>query len=244
MKLRYFIILYTLSVFVNACSFLIQPNISSIESQNSSKNFKKEDIIPKTFQLHDVPHNPRKQEGTDCAPDSLRMVLNYRGKNVKEPDIVRQLTDRGFGGGTTFGQMQEITAKSYNLPVFLMNDCDLETIKAMILNKWPPIIGYRASGKYYHAVVVVGYDNSRRLMFVHDPNIVGVRKMRYSDLGGLSNDGVQRLSVLLVLPEGATGETLMDGLSKYIQKENLAKLNIYGLVPKDSYISESDDVQK
>ena len=160
------------------------------------------------------------------------MVLNYRGKEVDEQDIVRQLTARGFGGGTSLSQMQEIATKAYNLPSFTIHNCDLDTIKSAILNKWSPIIGYRASGKYYHAVVAVGYDDERRMMFVHDPNIIGVRKMRYSDLGGVSDDGLQRLSVLIVLPEGLTPDDLTQGLAKYVSKENIAKLIVSVLLPK------------
>lgn len=213
---------------ISGCAFLSQPNTSS--SMTDPENQIKE-AIPETFQLHDVPHNPRKQKGTDCAPDSLRMVLSYRGREVDEQDIVRHLESRGFGGGTSFRQMQEIASKAYDFPSFLIHNCDLDTIKSAILNKWPPIIGYRASGKYYHAVVAVGYDNKRRMMFVHDPNILGVRKMRYSDLGGVSKDGVQRLSVLLVLPEGSTPEDLSKGLSKYSPKERINLLMVSGMAP-------------
>jgi hypothetical protein len=210
---------------------LSQPN--SVSSKNTGLDGQKgtEGTLPVTFQLHDVPHNPRKQQGTDCAPDSLRMVLTYRGKKVGEQDIPRQLTSRGFGGGTSFGQMQEIAAKGYGLPSFVIYNCDLETIKSAILNKWPPIIGYRASGKYYHAVVAVGYDDDRKMMYVHDPNILSVRKMRYSDLGGIGKDGGQTLSVLLVLPEGSTEADLANGLMKYVPKEVLSRLVVSAEFP-------------
>ena len=204
---------------ISGCTFLSQPNNVK---KNSASDISKgtEGSLPITFQLHDVPHNPRKQKGTDCAPDSLRMVLNYRGKNVAEPDIVRQLKSRGFGGGTSFSQIQEIAAKGYGLPSFVIHNCDLDTIKSAIMNKWPPIIGYRASGKYYHAVVAVGYDDDKKLMFVHDPNVLSVRKMRYSDLGGFEDDGLQRLSCLIILPAGSTEDDLRKALAKYITKEN------------------------
>jgi hypothetical protein len=226
-KFMAFIVLILL---IPGCAFLGQPNTSKSDS-GTEKISGTEGTMPEIFQLHDVPHNPRKQKGTDCAPDSLRMVLNYRGKKVDEQDIVRQLTARGFGGGTTFGQMQEIATKAYNLPSFTIHNCDLNTIKSAILNKWAPIIGYRASGKYFHAVVAVGYDDDRRMIFVHDPNILGVRKMRYSDLGGVSDDGVQRLSVLIVLPESLTPDDLTQGLAKYVSKENIAKLAVSIMLP-------------
>lgn len=229
MKIIFIIFIFFIFITLCSCAFLSQSNdLKSSENGNINST---DGTIPKIFQLHDVPHNPRKQQGTDCAPDSLRMILNYRGKNVNEQDIVRQLTGRGFGGGTTFGQMQEIAVKSYSLPSFLIHNCDLDTIKSAILNKFPPIIGYRASGKYYHAVVGVGYDDDRRMMFVHDPNILGIRKMRYSDLGGVSDDGTQSLSVLIILPEGSTSDDLVQGLAKYVAKEKIAKLMVFAMLP-------------
>ena len=223
-----------LCLIVAGCAILEQsPNTSSVaESEEMSGTA---GTIPQSLQLHDVPHNPRKQKGTDCAPDSLRMVLTYRGKKIDSDwDIPQQLEIRGRGGGTSFRQMQQITAKSYGLPAFIINNCDLQSLKAAIVNKWPPIVGYRSSGKYYHAVVAVGYDDKRRVLLVHDPNYLRVRKIRYYDLGGVSEDSVQRLSCLLVLPQGSTLEELRLGLEKYVPKELVSELVVFGMVPSQS----------
>ncbi|MBD3181076.1 hypothetical protein GF312_02220 [Candidatus Poribacteria bacterium] len=185
--------------------------------------------LPERFQLHGVPHNPVKQKGTDCAPDSLRMVLNYRGKDIsKDWDIPMQLSGiRGRSGGTTLRQMQDIAANYYGLPSFLIQNCDLKSIKASIINKWPPIIGYRSRGSLYHAVVVVGYDDKRNNVLVNDPNYLRTRKIRYYDLGGVSGDSVQRFEALFVLPEGSTLDTFKHGLRKYVPEKTVAKLRIF-----------------
>jgi hypothetical protein len=223
-----------LCLIVAGCAILEQsPNTSSVaESEEMSGT---EGTIPQSLQLHDVPHNPRKQKGTDCAPDSLRMVLTYRGKKIDSDwDIPQQLETRGRGGGTSFRQMQQIAVKSYGLPAFIISNCDLQSLKAAIVNKWPPIVGYRSSGKYYHAVVAVGYDDKRRVLLVHDPNYLRVRKIKYYDLGGVSEDSVQKLSCLLVLPQGSTLEDLRLGLEKYIPKELVSKLVVLGMLPSQS----------
>lgn len=216
---------------VMGCSHASLQNIKNYESTESS-SLDSPNVLPTSFELHNVPHNPRKQQGTDCAPDSLRMVLKYWGKEVGEQDIPRLLDSRGRGGGTSFSQMQEITVKHYNLPAFIIPNCDLTSIKALILNGWPPIIGYRVSMRYYHAVVAVGYDDKRRQILVNDPNFVGVRKIRYSDLGGFSEDGIQRLSCLIVLPLGKTEEDIREGLQRYMPKETVSKLVIASAVPQ------------
>jgi len=55
--------------------------------------------------------------------------------------------------------------------------------------------------------------------------------MRYSDLGGIGEDGGQTLSVLLVLPAGLTDVDLANGLAKYVPKEILSKLVVSAMFP-------------
>ena len=188
--------------------------------------------LPKKFQLHDVPHNPRKQKGTDCAPDSLRIIVTYRGRKIENEQEIPRLLDvikrggRGQSGGTSFGQMQEIAAEHYGLPAFIIYNCDMNSLKSAIVNEWPPIVSYRSSGRAYHAVVAVGYDDKRNIMSLHDPNYLKVRKIRYDDLGGISGDAAQKLTCLLVLPEGSTEEELRRGLKKYIPAKDVENLRI------------------
>lgn len=231
--------LLVILVILYGCTALQQPGVAPPNTGlGDSRIMGTEGPLPRTFQLHDVPHNPRKQKGTDCGPDSLRMVLNYRGKDVGEADITRKLTSRGPGGGTSFNQMQEIAVKFYKLPSFIIPNCDLDSLKSAIVNRWPPIIGYRASGRYYHAVVAVGYDDEDRTMLVHDPNLLKVRKIRYFDLGGRSEGSAQRLSCLLILPEGSTEEDLRRGLERFIPKELSSQLIISSMIPPQEEPSE------
>lgn len=229
------VIIPLIFLILSGCAMLEQPSQSTNTNETEIKT---EASIPETFQLHDVPHNPRRQEGTDCAPDSLRMVLNYRGKDVsKDSDIPQQLTSdltglRGTSGGTTFAQMQRIAAEVYKLPAFVIYNCDLLSLKALIMNKWPPIVGYRIAGRAYHAVVAVGFDEKRRNLLVHDPNFPGVTKIRYPDLGGLGDDSVQRVSCLLVLPENSTEMDLQKGLVKYVPRDVISKLTVSVMFPE------------
>jgi len=233
-----FLITLALLIMLAGCSALEQqPTASSADESDSISG--SEGVLPKKFRLHDVPHNPRKQKGTDCALDSLRMVLNYRDKDVKEGEISRKLDQiksngRGPQGGTSFYQMQQIAVNFYGLPAFLIGNCDMPSVKAAIVNKWAPIVAYRSSGKFYHAVVAVGYDDKRKIMFVHDPNYVRVEERRYDDFGGVSRDSTQRLSCLLILPEGSTKADLRSGLEKYVPKELVSKLSVYSMLPSQN----------
>jgi len=225
-------------ILLSGCAMLEQPGASSSNTKEAA--IKTESSFPQSFQLHDVPHNPIQQKGTDCAPDSLRMVLTYRGKNIsKDSDIPQLLSSdltglRGSTGGTSFGQMQKIAAEVFKLPAFLIYNCDLQSLKSLIMNKWPPIIGYRIAGRAYHAVVAVGFDDKRRNLLVHDPNFPGITKIRYPDLGGLENSSVQRIPCLVVLPEGTTPMDLQNGLMKYVSKEVISELTVSVMIPSQN----------
>jgi hypothetical protein len=167
------------------------------------------------------------------------MILNYREKAVGEGDITEKLTRkltglRGHGGGTSFYQMQRIAVELYDLPSFVIHNCDLESLKAAIVNGWPPIISYRSGEKSYHAVVAVGYNDKRRIILIHDPNYLRVREIRYFDLGGVSRDSVQRISCLLVLPRGSTEEDLKRGLERYVPKELISGLRVSPMLPSQN----------
>ena len=226
----------TILLTLAGCSALEQPqNISTASEEGVAAGT--EGPLPVGKQLHGVPHNPRKQKGTDCAPDSLRMVLSYRGRKIDNDQVIPRLLDeigvtRGRTGGTSFSQMQQIAVEHYGLPAFIIYNCDLDSLKAAIVNEWPPIVSYRSSGRSYHAVVAVGYDDKRRIMSVHDPNYLRVRKIRYDALGGVSRDSAQKLTCLLVLSEGSTEEKLRRGLEKYVPKESVRELRIYSRLPQ------------
>ena len=164
----------------------------------------------------------------------IDFILNHAESH--ELDVIRAALRRReggdpTGGGTTLGQMMRISAGSYGLPAFIVRNCDIHSLKAAIVNGWPPILTYRSTGKTYHAVVAVGYDDKRNVMIVHDPNYTHVRKIKYYDLGGTTEDGVQRFACLVVLPAGADDELLMRGLEKYVPKKITSKLIVSSLIP-------------
>lgn len=172
--------------------------------------------LPKKFILHSVPHNPRRQQGTDCAPDSLRMVLNYYQKGCKEGELVKQLESRGRYGGVSLGQLAKI-AKRYDLEAYLMSGLNLDILKAFLLNRWPPIVSYKSGRNTGHAVVMVGYDDVKKRLLIHDPNFVKVRQFPYyqflpvwKQTGNLC---------LLVVPKGLTRQDIMGSVRKYVNIE-------------------------
>jgi len=171
--------------------------------------------LPQKFILS-VPHNPTRQYGPDCGPDSLRMVLNFYKKGVREGDIVRQLESRGRHGGVTLSQLARI-ARRYDLEAYIMAGLNFDILKALLVNGWPPIVAYRARRNIGHAVVVVGYDEIKKRVMVNDPNFVRVSRIPYWDFipawrqfGG---------SCLLVVPKGVKRSDILAAIRRYVNFE-------------------------
>ncbi len=115
-----------------------------------------------------------RQPYMDCGPTSLRMVLNFYGKNLSQEDIgkVRR------GRGTVVSDMESYP-RGLGFEVHSFYEWRKEEIKYLLAQGYPlitlgvpPPEWYR-SGRYPgegHYVVVVGYDDIKNVFIVHDPN--------------------------------------------------------------------------
>lgn len=189
-----------------------QPTAQSPSSKKKSKL-----SLPNKLILHSVPHNPRRQRGTDCGPDSLRMVLNYYEKGVKEGEIVRQLDSRGRYGGVSIAQLGKI-ARNYGLDAYLMSQLNLDTLKAFLVNRWPPIVSYKLRARQGHAVVLTGYNDVKKRVFVNDPNFIKVRRLPYYQF--LPAWKRYNNSCLLIVPKKSTRQDITAAVKKYVSFES------------------------
>ena len=171
--------------------------------------------LPGQFRLHSIPHNRRPQRGTDCAPDSLRMVLNHYKKGVTEGEVVKQLDDRGRSGGVTFTQLAAI-ARGYDLEAYIIYGLNIETLKTFLLNGWPPIVSH-SIGRGGHAIVVVGYDDAKRRLLVHDPWFPRVKRFHYHDFVPVWKHRGNR--ALLVVPKGVTKRQIITAVGEHATHE-------------------------
>jgi len=193
-----------------------KPIAQSSVSKEEKESLLQRNLLPKKFNLHSVPHNPRSQRGTDCGPDSLRMVLNCYDKECKEGELVKQLDSRGRYGGVSFKQLAEI-AKKYDLESYLMSDLNFDILKSFLLNEWPPIVAYKSRANNRHAVVMVGYDDVKKRLFVHDPNFVKVRQIPYHQFLPVWKQAGN--FCLLVVPKGLTRQDIITAVRKYVSVE-------------------------
>lgn len=115
----------------------------------------------------------------DCGPTSLRMVLNFYGKNLSQDEIGRARKGRG----TVVSDMESYP-RSLAFEVYSFYDWKKEEMKHLLAQGYPLIaLGVRppewTKGERYsgegHYVVVVGYDDFKNIFNVYDPN--GGRKL-------------------------------------------------------------------
>jgi len=120
-----------------------------------------------------------RQPYMDCGPTSLRMVLNYYGKNLSGEEISKARKGRG-----TLVSDMEGYPTTIGFQVYSYYDTKKEEMKYLLAQGYPLIaLGVRPpnwskSERYSgegHYVVVVGYDDLRNIFNVHDPN--GGRRM-------------------------------------------------------------------
>jgi len=217
-----FIILALLLNFI-ACSSM---KILEQKKVSQEKGTVEEQKLPERFRLHKLHHNPRKQKGTDCGPDSLRMVLNYLGNDVTEGDIVRKLQKRTKRGGTTFHQLKEIAESHYGMKAFMVSNANLNVLKVLLVQNYPPIVGYRTRNREGHAVVFAGYDDKKRVAFINDPNYVKVTRIGYMDfLGAWKSYG---RPCLLIAPANTTQKMIKKDLGEYLPKDKINSIQIRG----------------
>jgi len=211
------------ALFLNllACSSVKMLKQKEVSQENATVEEQK---FPEKFRLHKLRHNPRNQKGTDCGPDSLRMVLNYWGLNVREGEIVRELHRRTRKGGTTFQQLKEIAESHYGMKAFIVSNASFNTLKALLIQNFPPIVGYRTKNRTGHAVVFVGYDDKKRMAFVNDPNYLKVTRISYIDfLGRWKSHGSL---CLLIAPANITPGMIKKALEAYLPGNEMALVHI------------------
>jgi ABC-type bacteriocin/lantibiotic exporter with double-glycine peptidase domain len=111
-----------------------------------------------------VPFVP--QEKDTCGAAALAMVLRYWQQPVSQDEIAAELYEkelRGIRGSrlADFARRRGLRAVAY--------EGDAAHLKSLLTQGWPVIVGWKVKGNLYHDVVVVGFDDEKREVVVHDP---------------------------------------------------------------------------
>ena len=152
----------------------------------------------------------------DGALDTLWIMLNYRGLKVERGEFDRKFKPENREDFLELHDLKPI-ASSHGLSPFEVVIEDLETLKALVASKMPPIVAFRerADQSPYMArspsfAVVTGYDDEKSLLFIDSPCFKSF-SMPYSA-------SYEKLC-LVVLEAAATEDDLRKALARYISSE-------------------------
>ena len=135
--------------------------------------------------LLDVPFSHQSQAFT-CGHESLRMVLGYWGKRESREEILMRL-----GANSSNAELiEKVIKKHYKDFLFEPVTIDMSSIKKQIDLGRPIMVGADASNLSYleydaasgHMVVLVGYDDSKNLVFIRDPNSSYIEQLSFEQV--------------------------------------------------------------
>lgn len=112
----------------------------------------------------DVPYVPQQKD--TCGAAALSMVLQYWGVAVTHDEVARELLRpelRGIAGSQLagFAAARGLTAVAH--------EGDIDHLREHVGKGRPMIVAWAMGRGRHHDVVVVGFDDDRRRVIVHDP---------------------------------------------------------------------------
>ncbi|MFC2076226.1 tetratricopeptide repeat protein [candidate division KSB1 bacterium] len=122
--------------------------------------------------LEDVPFY--RQFHNYCGPAALAMALNYRGLEVDQLQIADEIWQED---GTLPIDMYRYIERQDLVPLLFFGN--LERIRREIENGYPVIVILNLYNLYSHAVVVVGFDDRKGTIILHDPTRGERHQMTY-----------------------------------------------------------------
>lgn len=130
---------------------------------------------PRKVVLDGVPYV--KQHGPQCAAASLSMVLSYYEEKIDQDDIYAAIKSDYAGA-----QSWDIVSYPRSLKSFKSFGYagTLEDLKKRI-DQGVPVIVFLTPFGYGHAVVVIGYDETKHQIIMHDPTVADNQAVPYDD---------------------------------------------------------------
>jgi len=133
--------------------------------------------LPERFLIEGI-KNPQTQGPSDCVPVSLEMAFRFYGAEADRKEVADRVQ---FTKGTRISDMIPYVKKQgFNINSFVDKSKDKGRIKYHLTQKFPVLVtGGNLWGS--HMMVLVGYDDSKKIFHIADPGWRAVREWRYID---------------------------------------------------------------
>lgn len=166
------------------------------------------------------------QSFTDCVEVSLEAVFDFYGTNTSRKEISDQI--QKFSGTSIPDMIGFVRERGFNIFCFLDEGKDKKWIKYFLSRNMPVMVtvGYL---RYGHMMVLVGYDDNKKIFYVADPEWRSIQEWHYQEFNERHYEVQEGNETFLVYPESKQIEALSDGkipteLKKYSNTQGIANL--------------------
>lgn len=122
----------------------------------------------------------RGQSFRDCVPVSLEAVFKFYGKIIDRKEIDEQV--HKSWGTKTRDWIMYVKEQGFNVYSFYDRTKDKRGIKFFLAQHLPVLaIGSVRIGWQSHMVILIGYDDRKKLFYVADPEWRAIQERRYLD---------------------------------------------------------------
>lgn len=145
---------------------------------------------------------------TDCVEVSLEAIFDFYGANINRKEISDQI--QKFSGTSRPDMIAFVIERGFNIFCFLDEGQDKKWIKYFLSQNMPIMVpvGYL---RYGHMVVLVGYDDNKKIFYVADPERRSIQEWRYEEFNEWHYKVHEGNEAFLVFPESKQIEALSEG---------------------------------
>jgi ABC-type bacteriocin/lantibiotic exporter with double-glycine peptidase domain len=120
------------------------------------------------------------QSFADCVPVSLEAIFKFYGKNIDRKEIDERV--HKSWGTKTKDWTDYAKEQGFNVYSFYDRTRDKRGIKFFLAQKLPVFVsGSQWVGWQGHIVILVGYDDGKKIFYIADPEWRAIQERRYLD---------------------------------------------------------------
>ena len=164
------IILIIVCLFLSGCATapMRTPNVKNLSV-----------MLPEQIMIEGVTIQ-KGQSFTDCVPVVLEAIFKFYGKSINRKEIDDKIHK---GWGTNMKDVIEyVKENDFDYCFFYDRTNDKRGIKFFLAQNLPIlVVGSHGVGWQGHIVILVGYDDSKKIFYVADPEWRAIQEQRYLD---------------------------------------------------------------
>jgi len=143
-----------------------------------------------------------------------------RGRKAMRPveEVFRSVESLRKTKRLTVAVLKPIT-KTTRFSAMLLSQCDLETLKVLVLSGYAPVVIIKSPVGPKHVRAVVGYDDMDGVLTLADPVNYAEAKLQYSEFSKQWDD--PRKACLLVSARKGSVNTIKSALRTYLSEEKV-----------------------